>query len=41
MKVKSAGRVFKWRTINGIAENRRAEIFEMDPELVGAAGGGL
>lgn len=27
--------------IDGIAENRSAEVFEVDAELVGAAGGGF
>ena len=36
-----SGRVFERCAINWVAENGSAEIFEMDPELVGAAGGGL
>ena len=35
------GRIFKRCAINRIAENGSAEIFEVDPELVGATGGGF
>ena len=41
MEEKAAGGVFGRCAINGVAENGSAEIFEVNAELVGAAGGGF
>ena len=41
MEEKATSGVFERCAINGIAENGCAEIFEVNAELVGAAGGGF